>query len=70
MPAERFPRAGRRPSRLAGLVVVALLLGLAGWSVLALQPPARTTACRPSCVSSTRRKRRVVLPLPMPPSGV
>ena len=32
--------AARRPGRLAGAVVVALLLGLAAWSVAALQPPA------------------------------
>ncbi|WP_346623145.1 M20/M25/M40 family metallo-hydrolase [Blastococcus montanus] len=40
MPAERSPRpTAGRPGRLAGLVVVALLLGLAAWSVAALQPP-------------------------------
>ncbi|WP_199506392.1 M20/M25/M40 family metallo-hydrolase [Geodermatophilus sp. TF02-6] len=36
MPAEQPPPRGRR---LAGLVVVALLLGLTGWSVAALGPP-------------------------------
>lgn len=32
-------RPAARPSRVAGLVVVVLLLGLAGWSALALSPP-------------------------------
>ena len=36
MPAERSTPGGRR---LAGLVVVALLLGLIAWTVAALQPP-------------------------------
>ena len=55
MPAERFPRGGRRPSRLAGLIVVVLLLGLAGWSVLALQPPAPAPADAPAKEFSATR---------------
>ena len=48
MPAQRSSRGAQRSGRpaehrvgvVAGLVVVALLLALAGWSVAALQPPA------------------------------
>ncbi|MET0764562.1 MAG: M20/M25/M40 family metallo-hydrolase [Blastococcus sp.] len=43
MPAQRSARSGRRrvrtSGRPAGLVSVAILLGLATWSVVALQPP-------------------------------
>ena len=43
MSARRSSRRGRRtsgaPGRIAGLLVVALLLGLTAWSVAALQPP-------------------------------
>jgi hypothetical protein len=39
VPDRRSPRTPRRPGRLAGLVVVALLLALAAWTVVALQPP-------------------------------
>jgi hypothetical protein len=40
VPSRRSRRTERRPSRLSGLVVVALLLALSAWSVAALQPPA------------------------------
>jgi hypothetical protein len=40
VPSRRSSRTRRRPGRLAGLVLVALLLALAAWSVAALQPPA------------------------------
>jgi hypothetical protein len=49
VPAERS-RSGRRattPGRLPGLVLVVLLLGLAAWSVAALQPPAPKSADAP-----------------------
>jgi hypothetical protein len=39
VPSRRSHRTGRRPGRLAGLVVVALLLALSVWSVALLQPP-------------------------------
>jgi hypothetical protein len=43
VPAQRSARGEQRPvrtsGRLAGVLVVALLLGLAAWSVAALQPP-------------------------------
>jgi hypothetical protein len=48
VPAERSSRGGRRPGRVAGLVVLALLLGLVGWSVQALQPPAPAPADAPA----------------------
>jgi hypothetical protein len=60
VPAERSHRGGRRPGRLAGLVVVALLLGLVGWSVLALQPPDTKPADAPAAeFSATRAFRHV-----------
>jgi hypothetical protein len=46
VPAERPPH-GPRPGRIAGLVVLALLLGLSGWSVGALQPPSPAPADAP-----------------------
>jgi len=39
VPPERSSRGTPRPGRLSGLLAVVLLLGLAGWSVAALQPP-------------------------------
>jgi hypothetical protein len=55
VPTERFPRGGRRPGRLAGLVVLVLLLGLAGWSVAALQPPSPAPADAPATDFSATR---------------
>jgi hypothetical protein len=60
VPAERSHRGGRRPGRVAGLVVVALLLGLAGWSVVALRPPDPAPADAPATeFSATRAFRHV-----------
>jgi hypothetical protein len=55
VPAERSSRGGRRPSRTAGLVVLALLLGLTVWSVAALQPPAPAPADAPAQEFSATR---------------
>jgi hypothetical protein len=49
--AERTPR----DARLAALVVVALLLGLAAWSVVALQPPEPRPADAPATEFSAER---------------
>jgi hypothetical protein len=58
VPAERSSggsTTGRRPGRLAGLVLVALLLGLVAWSVAALQPPAPASADSPAGEFSAAR---------------
>ncbi|MCV2491709.1 M28 family peptidase [Geodermatophilus sp. YIM 151500] len=57
MPAGRTPTgaAVRRPARLAGVVVVALLLGLTAWSVLALRPPTPAAADAPADTFSAAR---------------
>jgi hypothetical protein len=51
VPAERHQHGARprdpRPGPVAGLVLVALLLGLAGWSVASLRPPAPAAADAP-----------------------
>ena len=58
MPAERS-RGGRRgparAGRVPGLILVALLLGLVGWSVAALQPPAPAPADAPADEFSAAR---------------
>ncbi len=48
-------RPAARPGRVAGLVVVALLLGLVGWSVAALQPPPPVAADAPAIEFSAAR---------------
>ena len=49
MPVQRVtPRSGRPRERLAGLLVVVLLLGLAAWSVASLQPPDPAPADAPA----------------------
>jgi hypothetical protein len=48
VPAERCSSGGGRAGRAAGLVVLAFLLGLTGWSVAALQPPAAASADAPA----------------------
>ncbi|MCZ2857026.1 M28 family peptidase [Blastococcus sp. VKM Ac-2987] len=55
MPAKRTPRPGRRPGRLAGLAVVALLLVLAAWSVAGLRPPDPRPADAPATDFSAAR---------------
>ncbi|SNR33522.1 M20/M25/M40 family metallo-hydrolase [Blastococcus mobilis] len=59
MPAARSRTAGRRsagrPRRSAGLVLTALLLGLTGWSVAALQPPGPAPADAPATEFSATR---------------
>jgi hypothetical protein len=60
VPAERSHRGGRRPGRVAGLAVVALLLGLVAWSATALQPPDPAPADAPATdFSATRAFRHV-----------
>ena len=54
MPAEPH-RGGRLSGRIAGLIVVALLLGLAAWTVTALQPPAPAPADAPAGEFSAAR---------------
>lgn len=44
---SRNTRTGRRGGRVAGLVVVVLLLGLTVWSIVALQPPSPAPADAP-----------------------
>ena len=52
MPAARTRSAGRadpsRPHRSAGLILLAVLLGLVAWSVAALQPPDPAPADAPA----------------------
>ncbi|HZB19347.1 MAG TPA: M20/M25/M40 family metallo-hydrolase, partial [Blastococcus sp.] len=48
-------RPAARPGRVAGLVVVALLLGLAGWSTATLQPPDPAAADAPATEFSAGR---------------
>lgn len=48
-------RPAARPGRAAGLVVVALLLALAGWSALALRPPDPAGADAPATAFSATR---------------
>jgi len=48
-------RPAARPGRVAGLVVVALLLGLAGWSTATLQPPDPAAADAPATEFSAAR---------------
>ncbi|PZU43860.1 MAG: peptidase [Arsenicicoccus sp.] len=55
MPATRLSRPGRRPGRLAGLAVVALLLVLAAWTVAGLRPPAPRPADAPATEFSVAR---------------
>ncbi|MGZ4606378.1 MAG: M28 family peptidase [Blastococcus sp.] len=59
MPAERSQRGGRRTRPLAGpvggVVLVALLLGLIGWSVATLQPPAAAPTTAPATQFSADR---------------
>ena len=58
MPAQRSSRRAHPPGGptvLAGLVVAVLLLGLAGWSVVALQPPAPAPADAPAGQFSAAR---------------
>ena len=54
MRVER-PRRAARPGRAAGLVVVALLLGLVGWSTATLQPPEPAAADAPASGFSASR---------------
>ncbi|RBY88963.1 peptidase [Blastococcus sp. TBT05-19] len=55
MPAPRPARTGRRPGRLAGLLTVVLLLALAAWTVLGLQPPDPRSADAPAGEFSAER---------------
>ncbi|WP_040336673.1 M28 family peptidase [Candidatus Blastococcus massiliensis] len=55
MPAGRTARGPRRPSRGAGAVLGALLLGLGVWSVAALGPPAPRPADAPATEFSAAR---------------
>jgi hypothetical protein len=57
VPAARTTRggAGRRTAPIAGLVALALLLGLTVWSVVALQPPAPAPAGAPAGSFSAAR---------------
>ncbi|MGY1803939.1 M20/M25/M40 family metallo-hydrolase [Blastococcus sp. SYSU D00922] len=48
-------RPAARPGRVAGLVVVVLLIGLAGWSALALSPPGPAPADAPPAEFSATR---------------
>ncbi len=48
-------RPAARPGRVAGLVVVALLLGLVGWSTATLQPPDPAAADAPATEFSAAR---------------